>query len=272
MSTPAAGHALMVEMEGDDGCVPGGVLNMGDTSVQIVDSSDGRRTEDGDYGSSTNGMRSRRRRQFVRKVPPALLAATTGFPLASVAAVTGGRIGGGGYSVPSRGPSAPPTQQQQQRYEAASPEYRPPRAGRDIYGSDGSRVHIQFGNGGGRRGYRSSRLNSNVGDVTSTAVTPVDVAMVGAVGAGVMALQRYNRKRFLEEEQGSAQPGQGGGSGGRGGGKEASVVTTLQFSVYCDRRGGAGDLLSTLDSLSQTAEVNTSRGLSALVVEVRDAK
>lgn len=220
--------------------------------------------------------RQRQRRLIYRTVPPLLLAATTACSQASVAAVTGGRIGGGGYTAPDRAPSAPPMQQQQQRYEAptSSQEYYSPKAGRDIYGSDGSRTHIKFSYGGraGRRGGRA-RLNPDVGDVTSTSITPGDVIMVGGVSAGLMAAQRHNRKRFLEEGGGS--PGASPpatttrtGVGGGGGSRETSAVTTLQLSTYCDRGGGRRDLLATLDKLSQTADVSGPLGLSALVNEV----
>ena len=218
--------------------------------------------------------RQRQRRRLISSaVPPLLLAATTACPQASLAAVTGGRIGGGGYTTPDRAPSAPPMQQQQQRYEAptTSQEYYSPRAGRDIYGSDGSRTHIKFSLGGraGRRGGGRARFNPDVGDVTSTSITPGDVIMIGGVTAGVVAAQRKNRKRFLEDSGESATTRSGGGGGGGGSSRETCAVTTLQLSMYCDRGGGRRDLLATLDKLSQTADVSGPSGLSALVNEVR---
>ena len=220
--------------------------------------------------------RQRQRELLFRTVPPLLLAATTACSQASIAAVTGGRIGGGGYNAPDQTPSAPPLQQQQQRYEApTSQEYYSPRSGRDIYGSDGSRTHIRFSYGGraGRRGGRA-RFNPDVGDVTSTSITPGDVVMICGVSAGLMAAQRYNRKRFLEDEMGSTSASppkttRSGGGGGGGSSRETSAVTTLQLSMYCDRGGGGRDLLATLDNLSQTADVSGPSGLSALVNEVR---
>lgn len=218
-----------------------------------------------------------RRRLIFSTVPPLLLAATTVCSQASIAAVTGGRIGGGGYTTPDRAPSAPPMQQQQQRYEAptTSQEYYTPRAGRDIYGSDGSRTHIKFSLGGraGRRGGGRARFNPDVGDVTSTSITPGDVVMIGGVTAGVVAAQRNNRKRFLEDGRGSPGPASPpattrSGGGGGGGSRETCAVTTLQLSTYCDRGGGKRDLLATLDKLSQTADVSSPSGLSALVNEV----
>lgn len=219
--------------------------------------------------------RQRQRRLIFRTVPPSLLAATTACSQASIAAVTGGRIGGGGYTAPDRAPSAPPMQQQQ-RYDAptTSQEYYSPRAGRDIYGSDGSRTHIKFSLGGraGRRGGGRARFNPDVGDVTSTSVTPGDVIMIGGVTAGVVAAQRRNRRRFLEEggvgSPGAASPPATTRSGG-GSSRETCAVTTLQLSTYCDRAGGRRDLLATLDKLSQTADVSGPSGLSALVNEVR---
>ena len=221
------------------------------------------------------GCAAKQRRRMLRTVPPLLLAATTACSQASIAAVTGGRIGGGGYTVPDRAPSAaPPMQQQQQRYEAPTPQLYSPRAGRDIYGSDGSRTHIKFSYGGraGRRGGRV-RYDPDVGEVTATSISPGDVVMIGGVSAGVIAARRYNRKRFLEEGGGSIDASSpsatrsrlgGGGSSGR----ETSAVTTLQLSTYCDRGGGRRDLLATLDKLSQTADVSGPLGLSALVNEV----
>lgn len=216
---------------------------------------------------------------MLRTVPPLLLAATTACSQASLAAVTGGRIGGGGYTAPDRAPSAaPPMQQQQQRYEAPTPQEYNPRAGRDIYGSDGSRTHIKFSYGGraGRRGGRA-RYDPDAGEVTATSISPGDVVMVGGVSAGLIAARRYNRKRFLEEGGGSIDASSpsttrsrvgGGGSSGT----ETSAVTTLQLSTYCDRAGGRRDLLATLDKLSQTADVSGPLGLSALVNEVRGVR
>lgn len=102
-----------------------------------------------------------------------------------------------------------------------------------------------------------------------------DVIMVGGVSAGIAAVQRYNRKKQLEEEDlhnrgpstrnaaagWSAKPASGGGG--------TAVVSTLQLAMFCDRRGGQRDVLDTLNKLSQTADVNSPRGLSTLVNEVR---
>lgn len=210
-----------------------------------------------------------------RRVLPALplvLSATTACSQASIAAVTGGRIGGG-YTPPAaeRTPSAPPMQQEQ-RYQAPQRQQQyQPRAGRDIYGSEGSRFHITFD--GGRMGRRSNRVrfDPDAGDVPSTSITPGDVAMVGGVSAAVAAVQRYNRRRFLEEEgrgDGRRRSPTLAGRADRKGGKQTAVVSTLQLSLWCDRTGGLGDVLATLDNLSQTADVNSPRGLSTLINEV----
>lgn len=239
------------------GCAPG---SLGDSG----------REQSGKY--SSGGNRQRRRRLLI--TPPILVAATTACSLTSSAAVTGGRIGGGYTPPPDRAASAPPMEQQQ-RYQAPQQRQQqqyPPRAGRDIYGSDGSRFHIRFdGARGGRRSTRV-RFDPDASDVPSRTMTPGDVVMIGGVSAGVAAVQRYNRKRFLEEEgQGYGRrtsptlPARSNRNGGR---KQESVVTSLQLSLYCDRKGGQEDLLATLDKLSQTADVNSPRGLSALINEV----
>lgn len=227
----------------------------------------------GDVGRDTGASWWRERRR-VLAVLPLVFSATTACSQASIAAVTGGRIGGG-YTPPAaeRTPSAPPMQQEQ-RYQAPQRQQQQyqPRAGRDIYGSDGSRFHIVFD--GGRMGRRSTRVrfDPDAGDVPSSTITPGDVAMVGGVSAAVAAVQRYNRKRFLEEE------GQGNdrrrspnlvGRADRMGSKQPAVVSTLQLSLWCDRTGGLGDVLATLDHLSQKADVNSPRGLSTLINEVR---
>lgn len=207
---------------------------------------------------------------------PLVLSATTACSQASIAAVTGGRIGGG-YTPPAaeRTPSAPPMQQEQ-RYQAPQRQQQyQPRAGRDIYGSEGSRFHISFD--GGRMGRRSTRVrfDPDAGDVPSTSITPGDVAMVGGVSAAVAAVQRYNRKRFLEEEgqdYGGRRSPTLAGRAVRKGSKQTAVVSTLQLSLWCDRTGGLGDVLATLDHLSQTADVNSPRGLSTLINEVRLAQ
>lgn len=209
-------------------------------------------------------------------IPPLVLSATTACSQASVAAVSGGRIGGG-YTppTPEHTPSAPPMHQEQ-RYQAPQPQqqYRP-RAGRDIYGSDGSRFHITYD--GGRMGRRSTRVrfNPDAGDVPSSTITPGDVAMVGGVSAAVAAVQRYNRKRFLEEEghdYGKHRSPTRPRRAGRKGSTQKAVVSTLQLSLWCDRTGGLGDILATLGRLSQTADVNSPRGLSTLINEVRLAR
>ncbi|CAM9724379.1 unnamed protein product [Scytosiphon promiscuus] len=206
-------------------------------------------------------------------VAPLVLAAATAGSQASMAAVTGGRIGGGGYTAPAaeRTPSAPPMQQQQRYKPPPQQRQYQPRAGRDIYGSEGSRFHVSFDNArGGRRSSRA-RFNPDAGDIPSSTITPGDVAMVGGVSATIAAVQRYNRKRFLEEEtegygRAPSSPPQ---ARARGKGREpTAVVTTLQLSLYCDRKGGQSDVLATLDKLSQTADVNSGRGLSTLVNEV----
>ncbi|CBJ29475.1 conserved unknown protein [Ectocarpus siliculosus] len=208
-------------------------------------------------------------------IPPLLVAVATGRSLAAAAAVTGGRIGGGGYSAPAaaeRTPSAPPMQQQQQYQPPQQQQqgrYQRPRAGRDIYGSEGSRFHIRFDGGrGGRRSTRA-RFNPYDGDAPSTSITPGDVAMIGGVSAAVAAVQRYNRKRFVDEEGSGQRPSAPlPPRSGRGGSSQTAVVTTLQLGLYCDRQGGQGDVLATLDKLSQTADVNSPRGLSTLINEV----
>lgn len=226
--------------------------------------------------SSSGGNRQWRGGQLLTTVPPILLAATMACSQASSAAVTGGRIGGGYTPPPERTPSAPPMEQQQ-RYQPPQQQQQQqyqPRAGRDIYGSDGSRFHIRFD--GARGGRRSSRVrfDPDAGDVPSTTITPGDVVMIGGVSAGVAAVQRYNRKRFLEEEgqdQGRrSSPTLPARASRKSGSKQEAVVTSLQLSLYCDRKGGQGDLLATLDKLSQTADVNSPRGLSALINEVKD--
>lgn len=230
------------------------------------------------HSSSEAGVSRWWERRRLLPVLPLVLSATTACSQASMAAVTGGRIGGG-YTPPAaeRTPSAPPMQQEQ-RYQAPQRQQQQyqPRAGRDIYGSDGSRFHITFD--GGRMGRRSKRVrfDPDAGDVPSTTVTPGDIAMVGGVSATVAAVQRYNRKRFLEEEgqdygrrRSPTLPGRADRKGGK---QQTAVVSTLQLSLWCDRTGGQGDVLATLDNLSQTADVNSPRGLSTLINEVRLAQ
>lgn len=127
-------------------------------------------TEARDEHDSVN--RSRRLRSLPGTLPIFLATATTTVlgSQPSMAAVTGGRIGGG-YNVPEQNPSAPPIQRQQQQPYRPQ-QYGPPRAGRDILGSDGSRVHINFSGSGGRRRGNRARFNPDVGDVTSSSVTP----------------------------------------------------------------------------------------------------
>lgn len=206
-------------------------------------------------------------------VPPLVLTAATACSQASVAAVTGGRIGGGGYTAPpaERTPSAPPMQQQQRYKPPPQRRQYSPRAGRDIYGSEGSRFHVSFDNARGGRRSNRARFNHNAGEITSSTITPGDVAMVGGVSATIAAVQRYNRKRFLEDEAegyGRAPSSPPQARAARKGREPAAVVTTLQLSLFCDRKGGQGDVLATLDKLSQTADVNSGRGLSTLVNEV----
>ncbi|CAM9256842.1 unnamed protein product [Ectocarpus sp. 12 AP-2014] len=224
-------------------------------------------------GGETGGDGRNGRRLLA--ISPLLVAVTTGRSLAATAAVTGGRIGGGGYSAPAaaeRTPSAPPMQQQRQYQppqQQQQGQYQRPRAGRDIYGSEGSRFHIRFDGGrGGRRSTRA-RFNPYDGDAPSTSITPGDVAMIGGVSAAVAAVQRYNRKRFVDEESSGQRPSAPlPPRSGRGGSSQTAVVTTLQLGLYCDRQGGQGDVLATLDKLSQTADVNSPRGLSTLINEV----
>ncbi|CAM9125312.1 unnamed protein product [Ectocarpus fasciculatus] len=217
-------------------------------------------------GDGRNGRR-------LLSIPPLLVAVATGRGLAATAAVTGGRIGGGGYSAPAaaeRTPSAPPMQQQRQyQPPQQQQQYQQPRAGRDIYGSEGSRFHIRFDGGGGGRRSTRARFNPYDGDAPSTSITPGDVAMVGGVSAAVAAVQRYNRRRFLDEEGYRQRPSAPlPPRSSRGGSSQTAVVTTLQLGLYCDRQGGQGDVLATLDKLSQTADVNSPRGLSTLINEV----
>lgn len=224
------------------------------------------------FDSSNAGVSRWWQRRRFRTILPLVLSATTAYSQASIAAVTGGRIGGG-YTPPAaeRTPSAPPMQQEQ-RYQAPQRQQQyQPRAGRDIYGSDGSRFHITFD--GGRMGRRSTRVrfDPDAGDVPSSTITAGDVAMVGGVSAAVAAVQRYNRKRFLEEEgqdYGRRRSPTLPGRADRKGSKQTAVVSTLQLSLWCDRTGGLGDVLATLDNLSQTADVNSPRGLSTLINEV----
>lgn len=216
-------------------------------------------------------------------VPPHVVtfaAVLVAYSRSAVAAVTGGRIGGG-YTAPreSSRPSAPPIQQQQYQDRQPQRDYSPPQAGRDIYGSAGSRVHVSYWGQrpGARRGRHQRVINADAGDVVSTTLNAADVAMIGGVSAGVMALQRRNRKRYLEEhgdEYDSHGPRTGDVSGwhapsAQRGVKETAVVTTLQVAMFCERCGGQGDVLSSLEALSQRADVQTPRGLSALVNEVR---
>lgn len=225
-----------------------------------------------DYAGKRRRGRERERRRLL-SVPSLVLAATSIFSEPALAAVTGGRIGGG-YNPPAaeRTPSAPPLQQEQ-RYQAPQRQQQyPPRAGRDIYGSEGSRFHITYD--GGRMGRRATRIrfNPDSGDVVSSTITPGDVAMVGGVSAAVAVAQRHNRRRFLEEEnEGYGRRRSPARTGRADPNKQTAVVTTLQLSLYCDRNGGLGDVLATLDNLSQTADVNSPRGLSTLINEVRFA-
>lgn len=240
----------------------------------VVDDSDsGNGVDDvGDPLSNSGAIRWRERRRFLT-ILPLVFSATTAFSQASIAAVTGGRIGGG-YTPPAaeRTPSAPPMQQEQ-RYQAPQRQKQyQPRAGQDIYGSEGSRFHITYD--GGRMGRRSARarFDPDAGDVPSSTITPGDVAMVGGVSAAVAAVQRYNRKRFLDEEgQEYGRPRSPAlqGRADRKGSKQTAVVSTLQLSLWSDRTGGPGDVLAALDHLSQTADVNSQRGFSTLISEVR---
>ncbi len=262
-------EATAVEQRGEDISVTSAYRRILGKGENEQDEQDDRRA-----GASRRCRERERERGRLITVPPLVLAATTAFSEASLAAVTGGRIGGG-YTPPpaERTPSAPPMQQEQ-RYQAPQRQQQyPPRAGRDIYGSEGSRFHITYD--GGRMGRRATRVrfNPDAGDVVSNTITPGDVAMVGGVSAAVAAAQRHNRKRFLEEEnegfgrrRSPTRPGRADPS------KQTAVVTTLQLSLYCDRKGGLGDVLATLDNLSQTADVNSPRGLSTLINEVRFAQ
>ena len=242
-----------------------------DISATMIASSNRRILSEADCNAAGERRRWWERRRLLA-VPPLFLAATTACSEASLAAVTGGRIGGG-YTPPAaeRTPSAPPMQQEQ-RYQAPQRQQQyQPRAGRDVYGSEGSRFHVSFD--GGRMGRRSTRVrfDQDAGDVASGTITPGDVVMVGGVSAAVAAAQRRNRKRYLEEDsegygrrRSPNRPGRADRSK-----QTTAVVTTLQLSLYCDRKGGQGDVLATLDNLSQTADVNSPRGLSTLINEVR---
>lgn len=209
--------------------------------------------------------------------PPALFtAAATTFAGPCAAAVTGGRIGGGYTGARESRPSAPPMPQQQQPYRQPQSEYNPSQTGVgvDVY-SRGSGIHVQFrGPGSGSRRARSLRRASydpEAGDAVATKISPGDVAMIGGVSAGIMALQRRNRDRYLDENGG----GGGNNSSGRAatpstarGSRETAVVTTMQMAIFCERQGGRNDVLGTLDALSQSADAASPSGLSALVNEV----
>lgn len=210
--------------------------------------------------------------RLLTAVSPTFLVATTVVAQPSTAAVTGGRIGGGSQSYPTTPPIQQQQQQQQPRQEPGR-VYSPTRAGRDIESSGGGRVHVTYwGQRPGARRGRQRPFNPAVGDVVSTKVTAGDVVVVGGVTAGVMAIQRYNRDRH--EEGGEYHRG-GAPAATRGWnappskkGKETAVVTTLQVAMFCDRGNGRGDALNTLTEMSQSADVNTAGGLSALVNEV----
>lgn len=208
---------------------------------------------------------------YILRAAVTVAAATTACSGSVAAALTGGRIGGGytGARENSR-PSAPPIQQQQPYYQRQSQrEYTPPQAGRDIYGSAGSRVHIEFGDltPGARKGRRArAKFNPDTGDLVATRITPGDVAMITGVSAVVAAMQRRNRNRYLEEKTGE-DDANGSPSSARGV-RKAAVVTTMQVALYCERKGGREDVLGTLDALSQNADVTSPGGLSVLVNEV----
>lgn len=224
--------------------------------------------EKDDHNGSRLHRGERRQRGLLGYFPIFIVGACTAFSQASTAALSGGRIGGGGHTIPDSARNAPPAQQQQQP-QAPLDDYSPSTEGRDIYGSAGSRVRVNYrGKSGRRRGSRV-QFNQDVSDVTSNRITPGDAVMIGGVSAGAVALQRYNRKRFLEEgnEHYKGYPG----SAAPKASKETAVVTTLQLSMYCDRKGGVRDALLALDKLSQNADVNSPRGLSVLVNEVRDS-
>lgn len=213
------------------------------------------------------------------RIPALFTAAATTFAGPCAAAVTGGRIGGGYAGARESRPSAPPMPQQQQPYRQPQSEYSPsqPGVGVDVY-SRGSGVRVQFrGAGSGSRRARSLRRASydpEAGDVVATKMTPGDVAMIGGVSAGIMALQRRNRKRYLDENGGDGGHNPNGRAVTSGtptaarGSRETAVVTTIQMAIFCERKGGRNDVLGTLDAMSQTADATSPGGLSALVNEV----
>ena len=192
-----------------------------------------------------------------------MLAAAAAVSQPSAVAASGGRISGG-YNPPERAPSAPSLQQQ--RYQSPRQKYTPPTAGRDIHGTGDTRFNINFrGKEGSRRGNRV-RVNSNVGDAKSDSMKSGDVAVIGGISAGIVALQRYNRKRFLEDGGGYAD-GPSTSPLAMSATKTA-VVTSIQVSMFCNRQAGKGSVLTALGDLSKTADVESPRGLSALVNEV----
>lgn len=232
----------------------------------VIDESD-----DGDVSPLSDG--SKRTLPAVAVIARSFLLAAATFAgglQTSNAAVTGGRIGGG-YDVPDRAPSPPPIQRQQQMYKSPQQQYTPPQAGRDIQGTDGIRIHIDFrGKEGSRRGNRI-RYNPSVGDMTSDPITAGDIAIVGGLTVGIMAIQRYNRRRFLHES-GGGYGVESSASSATIGRREMAVVSSIQLSMICDRQAEGGNILSTLENLSKMADVKRPRGLSTLVNEVRCAR
>lgn len=226
---------------------------------------------DGDISPLSNGSKPTLTAIAVI-VRPFLLAAATaaGGLQPSNGAVTGGRIGGS-YDVPDRAPSPPPIQRQQQMYKSPQQQYTPPQAGRDIQGTDGIRIHIDFrGKEGSRRGSRI-RYNPSVRGMTSDPITAGDMAVVGGLTVGILTIQRYNRRRFLHESKGGYVVGSSTPPTAiiR---RETAVISSIQLSMICDRQAEGGNILSTLENLSKTADVKRPRGLSTLVNEVRCAR
>lgn len=188
----------------------------------------------------------------------------------SVAASSGGRIGGG-YTPREIFPSAPPMQQEQPRQSSQSKYDGRPRRSLDIDSGDGNRIYVSYrGNGPEPKRLRQRTVSkSDFDNMPSSRITAGDAVVIGTVTAGVLALQRYNHDRYQEKSElnrGSPIfPGQGSTFPV---GTETAFVTTIQLALFYERRGGRGDVLETLKGLSQTADVNTREGLASLISEV----
>lgn len=181
----------------------------------------------------------------------------------SLAAVTGGRIGGS-YTTPQDFPSIPQIEQQQSQQNNL-PSGSPSGPGFDI-GAGDLRTQVRFkSNGHGpRRSRQQVPGTPDKGDAVSTELTARDTVVLGIMTAGVLALQRYNEERRRE---GRGLPD---GLPNAPGGSSAALVTTLQVALFHPRGGDGLDVLSSLKELSQTADVNSREGLAALIDEVMD--